>query len=72
MEDQFIKKLSNTEAELKKSVAYKKTGSFLSLVHTSAGSSRPEVFWKKVFLELSQNSQENTCAGASFLIKLQA
>ena len=23
-------------------------------------------------LEISQNSQENTCAGASFLIKLQA
>ena len=27
---------------------------------------------KKVFLEISQNSQENTCANASFLIKLQA
>ena len=27
---------------------------------------------KKVFLEISQNSQENTCARASFLIKLQA
>ena len=26
---------------------------------------------KKVFLEISQNSQENTCARASFLIKLQ-
>ena len=26
----------------------------------------------KVFLESSQNSQENTCARASFLIKLQA
>ena len=30
------------------------------------------VLWKKVFLEISQNSQENTCARASFLIKLQA
>ena len=30
------------------------------------------VQWKKVFLEISQNSQENTCARASFLIKLQA
>ena len=29
------------------------------------------VLWKKVFLEISQNSQENTCARASFLIKLQ-
>ena len=27
---------------------------------------------KKVFLEISQNSQENTCARASFLIKLSA
>ena len=29
------------------------------------------VLWKKVFLEISQNSQENTCARVSFLIKLQ-
>ena len=27
---------------------------------------------KKVFLEISQNSQEKTCARDSFLIKLQA
>ena len=27
---------------------------------------------KKVFLEISQNSQENTCDRVSFLIKLQA
>ena len=27
---------------------------------------------KKVFLEISQNSQKNTCATVSFLIKLQA
>ena len=27
---------------------------------------------KKVFLEIAQNSQENTCTTASFLIKLQA
>ena len=33
----------------------------------------PEVFCKKkVFLEISQNPQENTCARVSFLIKLQA
>ena len=30
------------------------------------------VLYKKVFLEFSQSSQENTCARASFLIKLQA
>ena len=28
-------------------------------------------FVKKVFLEISQNSQENTCVRVSFLIKLQ-
>ena len=27
---------------------------------------------KKMFLEIPQNSQENTCARVSFLIKLQA
>ena len=33
----------------------------------------PEVFYvKKLFLEILQNSQENTCARVSFLIKLQA
>ena len=30
------------------------------------------VLLKKVFLEISQDSQENTCARVSFLIKLQA
>ena len=35
-------------------------------------SSRLKVYCKKVFLEISQNSQENTCARVSFLIKLQA
>ena len=34
-------------------------------------SSHPEVFYKKVFLEISQNSQKNTCARVFFLIKLQ-
>ena len=32
----------------------------------------PEVFYKKVFLKLSQNSHENVCVGVSVLIKLQA
>ena len=35
-------------------------------------SSRPEVFCKNVFLEISQNSQENTCTRVFFSIKLQA
>ena len=33
-------------------------------------SSRPEVFLKKVFLEISQNLQENICARVSFLATL--
>ena len=31
----------------------------------------PEEFGKNVFLEILQNSQERTCAKASFFIKLQ-
>ena len=31
-----------------------------------------DVLSEKVFLEISQNSQGNTCARVSFLIKLQA
>ena len=34
-------------------------------------SSHPEVFYKKLFLKMSQDSQENICAKVSFLIKLQ-
>ena len=29
------------------------------------------VLWRKMFLEISQNSQENNCASVSFLIRLQ-
>ena len=36
---------------------------------TRSRSSRPEVFCKKVFLKISQNSQENTCARVSFFNK---
>ena len=35
-------------------------------------SSRPEMFCQKGVLEISQNSQENSCARVSLLIKLQA
>ena len=34
--------------------------------------SRPEMFCEKMFLKISQNLQENTCARVPFLIKLQA
>ena len=42
----------------------------INLVATEAIAQRFSV--KKMFLEISQNSQENTCARVSFLIKLQA
>ena len=32
----------------------------------------PELFVKNAFLEISQNSQENTCVRVSLIIKLQA
>ena len=35
-------------------------------------SSCPEMFSKQLFLEISKNSQENTCARVPFLIKLQS
>ena len=34
--------------------------------------SHPYVFCENLFLKISQNSQENTCARVSFLIKLLA
>ena len=42
---------------------------YLSIQHSEAVVQMCSV--KKVFLEISQNSQENTCTRASFLIKLQ-
>ena len=39
-------------------------------IHTEAATRG--VLCKKVFLEISKNSQENICARVSFLIKLQA
>ena len=35
-------------------------------------SSRPEVFYKKVFFKISQNSKESTCAKVFFLTRLQS
>ena len=47
---------------------FKDVGSFIMLLTEAATEG---VLWKKMFLEILQNSQENTCARASFLIKLQ-
>ena len=40
------------------------------ITHTEAVAQRYSI--KKVFLEMSQKSQENTCARVSLLIKLQS
>ena len=57
------------------------TFSYFSIMYMEAVIRRPGepteaatggALWKKVFLEISQNSQENTCARVSFLIKLLA
>ena len=42
----------------------------LSLANDRSSHQRGSV--KKVFLKILQNSQENTCAKVSFLIKMQA
>ena len=47
------------------------SGKYSSSIH-SGEAVVPRCSVKKVFLEISQNSQENTCARDSFLIKLQA
>ena len=44
---------------------------FVSIYQSHFRRSRPEVFCKKMFLEISHNSQENTCSRVSFLLKLQ-
>ena len=43
-----------------------------TLNYLDIGAATGGVLLKKVFLEISQNSQENICARVSFLIKLQA
>ena len=41
-----------------------------NFLHISKAATRG-VLWKKVFIEILQNSQENICARVSFLITLQ-
>ena len=50
----------------------KKTQSHIPIEEAYTRKQPPEMFCKKVFLEISQNSQENTSARVSFVIKLQA
>ena len=56
-----LKKSKKKEKRIKKEVL----DCYNNLV--TVRSSRPEVVCKKVFLEISQNSQENSCARVSFL-----
>ena len=51
----------------------KKEHIFFSLTSDTADNEEPKnLFLKIVFSKISQNSQENTCVEASFLIKMQA
>ena len=52
---------------------YKNTRTFFSyIIFTSTEAATGGALYEKVFLEISQNSQENICARVSFLIQLQA
>ena len=42
----------------------------LLTLYISVARGRPEVFCKNVFLEISQNLQENTCVRVSFFNKV--
>ena len=51
--------------------SYAKPVTVYDVIRTEIQKQPPEVFSKKKgFLEMSKNSQENTCARDSFLIKL--
>ena len=50
----------------------KKFSAVLSVLQFSIFQKQPLEVLEKVFLEISQNSQENTCGKVSFLVKLQA
>ena len=50
----------------------RRAGLVISHKYYNQKQSSKGVLWKRMFLEISQNSQENTCARVSFLIKLQA
>ena len=60
--------LLSSEASLSSSDSRDSFSNFDKQNHTEAVAWRCSV--KKVFLEISQNSQENVCARVSFLIKL--
>ena len=63
-------RLLSSESTLSSSDSLYSFSNFDKQNHTEAVACRCSV--KKVFLEISQNSQENVCARVSFLIKLHA
>ena len=68
----FLSVSLNGSQNLKSLIFEILTRQLCQLASDNAQKQSPEVFYeKKVFLEISQNSQENTCARASILIKLQ-
>ena len=72
---QFLLKTNSTWVVFKEvSKKFKKvTNSFGWLIYSIITEAATRgVLWKNVFLEISQNSQENTYARVSFLIKLPA
>ena len=53
-------------------VGLRKRGKSLRIISVKNKQKQPTVvLQEKMFLEISQNSQENTCVRVSFLIKLQ-
>ena len=69
IEDELLqcRKKSNLNSSIKLSFQETNTQETLKSEAATTG-----VLCKTVFFEISQNSQENTCARVSFLIKLQA
>ena len=58
-EAQFMKKLSNTEAKLKKAFLIK----IKACYHLDDVKQTLKMWYEKVFLKVSQNVQENICVG---------
>ena len=67
--------LWQTHAKVAKNLSIENESTFLTFRRTlchNTEAATGDVLCKKVFLKNLQNSQENTCARVSFLIKLQA
>ena len=65
-----VKKMESEVKKTKRSIKNILQSWNMSVIKTEAAAGG--ILSKKLFLEISQNSQENNCARVSFLIKLQA